>query len=436
MDDLAFELLEQILEQVSFDSNPSVLSKTLRRCCLVSHTWKEIAQPLLFSTFTLYRRYYDLSRLYNTLSAYRHLQGLVKCTWVAPSMLSSAFFVDILREVVSNPQFRDMIIYRDFKYQTQSLIVLPSLISSPYITVLSFYRVTWCPIWMLYQCTSVRELHIYKSSFSGLRSDDAGELVIDKKAGCLLKNPGGDSSCLKDRPHLQHLYLESAESGDIILLKWFLHPDCAFDVSTLKTFHCLDMSNDITLFLLARKLVQRVPSLEELALDPPTDLSEGLGYISPEYPTFDPLPRLRRLKLSLQQEDDINLWPWTIRFLSGLAHPERLEELQLPCTIPDGKMRRWAFRSGWNDLDAFLTSHLDNDGPPGRRRFSNLRRISVSAVRSSNEEDKRQLRGFEAELAQCIPRLKKLGVVQISHSDALGFVKNSDCWYLAPFQKS
>ncbi|TFK70877.1 hypothetical protein BDN72DRAFT_877507 [Pluteus cervinus] len=441
MDTLALELLEDILYRAYKDSSFQDLSATLRNCSLVSRQWKEIAQSLLFSEFLLYGRCYNQIKLHQTLISYPHLRDLVKCIWADIRLFSGMHgldenaVIDLYRQLAFSPRLQHVVLKQKQQLvEPRSFKVFSDLVSSSHLTVLSVYEFRQFPIDILYQCTSVRELHVCRSNFSGFATDSDGALTADTGLG---NNQGGHPSRSAKRPRLLHLYFEVAYGDDIALIKWLLHPDCAFDISDLKTFHVLDMSNDLSSYKLARSLAQRVSSsLEELALDPPTRFSNKEYYLAAEYNTFGPLPHLRCLKLSLQQDEfpSGSLLPWTMQFLSGLSHPERLEELQLPSILSDHVPENMNKDHGWEEFDLFLTASTpstDKD-PNGHRKFLNLNRVRWgSVVLSSDPDDVGPAIKTAEVLPSLLPRLHELGILKVSVSNVIGFLEDSNCWYHA-----
>ncbi|TFK63426.1 hypothetical protein BDN72DRAFT_902417 [Pluteus cervinus] len=452
MDALAPEVLEHILSQVPIDSSPKELSATLSNCSLVSHNWRAIAQPLLFSEFIRYGGHYNPMRLYRTLLSHPRLQDLVKCIWVDTAVLSitsdsdsfigrlqeqqfSRSVIDLFHQLTSRPRPGLHHLIVDFvseELEAQNLKIVASLISSPNLTVLSFTNVISAPIVILYQCPSIRELHLCRCSFSGFDRDGDGHLVRDETSQV---DWAGYPPPSKDRPRLSHLYLESTDIYEIRFIRWFLHLDCAFDISGLKTFHLLDASDEFDSYTLARDLVQKVsPSLEEFAFDPPTAFTDRDIYSSPEYATFDPLPELRTLKLSLQQTgvstgSESSLWTWAIQFMSGLAHPERLEEIQFVCSLAE----RVRDARGWEELDLFLTSVItdpEDEELSGGRKVWNLKRIWFGIVTVSDETTRlKKWESIAAIIPSLVPRIWGLGLVKVSLSNNWGHVHDSDCWY-------
>ncbi|TFK70889.1 hypothetical protein BDN72DRAFT_838419 [Pluteus cervinus] len=435
MDSLAPELLEDILYHVYEDLSASKLSITLRNCSLVSHQWKEIAQPLLFSKLMPYGKRYDQIKLRDTLILYPHLRHLVKCIWLDTDISADISqpdgnsLIDLYRQLISNPRFQHLTLKQlGDNVKPQSYKTICDLVSSSHLTVLSAYTLRQFPIGIFYQCASVRELHLYMSCLSGFKGDGDGGLFGDKTLEFR-----SDRNRSTERPHLLHLYFESAFDDEVTLMKWFLHPDCAFDISELKTFHFLDMSNEVSSYTLARTLVGSVSSsLEDLALDPPTCFSEEDYYNNLDYTRFDPLPHLRRLKFSLQQDEfpEGTLWPWTINVLAGLSYPERLEELELPCILTKYLPENADKNHGWEDLDILLTSStpLEVDEPGRHQNFSNLKSVRFGVVAMSSQTRDEEQRIGEA-LPSLLPRLHGLGILKVSFSTVIGFVEDVDCWY-------
>ncbi|TFK62806.1 hypothetical protein BDN72DRAFT_902936 [Pluteus cervinus] len=441
MDALPRELLEQILCHASSGLNPLGLSATLRNFCFVAHRWKDIAQPLLFSKFTRCGHHYNQIKLLRTLLSCPHLQELVNCMWVEPWMMSDEgdgvrygphsdpdSVLDLYHQLALKPRFNHLVIKWDTGERRQGLHEIPSissLVSSPNLTVISCYRLQGYPIGIFDLCASIRELHLYQSTFSGFYPTGGGRLTRDNE---------WENTLSQTRPRLLRLYVESADSVEAAVLKWFLHPQCAFDISELNTFHYLDASCQLESYERARQIVNRTSStLEDFCYDPPADLGEENTYTSPRYATFDPLPHLRYLKLSLHQDE--NIWSWVLHFLSGLAHPEALEELQLPysLTLPEELI---AFEAnGWERLDSYLTSltFLRDGTSAGHRKFLNLKRVRIGFVSFRwTQNGESRSKNLAEVVPSLVPRCWALGIVEVSSSTVTGFVEDSDCWYHGP----
>ncbi|TFK63425.1 hypothetical protein BDN72DRAFT_963930 [Pluteus cervinus] len=445
MDAIPLELVQHILYQVPGDMDPPELSATLRNCSLVSHNWKEIAQPLLFAEFIRYGPYYDQLKLYRTLFLHPYLRDLVRCIWVDIDILSSLLdsdsdtrlaqasdpqsSLDLFDQLISSPRCYHLIIdFRALFLYPKTSRTVSRFSSQTNLTALSITDYVRDPISILYQFPSLEELHLCRSSFTGFDSGD-GRLIQDNGP-----QTEWTINLSRDRPRLSHLYFESADVYDT--LKWFLHSDCAFDISKLKTFHYLDMSNEFTSYTLARELVQAVSSsLEDLALDPPTTFSQRDIYTSPEICTFNPLPQLRRLKVSLQQD---GLLPWVIHLLSGLVFPDVLEEFELSCPMDDYEVENARKDHHWEELDLLLTSSRssvhsadsEEAGLAGHRKDFHLKIVRFGiVVTDPTEENITRSRDVAAMLPSLLPKLWGLGIVTTSRSGAFGHVKDSDCWY-------
>ncbi len=64
---LATELIGAIFSWICIEFTPDEFSEIFRNCCLVSRTWRAIAQPFLFTEFPLRCRYYNQAAFFKTL---------------------------------------------------------------------------------------------------------------------------------------------------------------------------------------------------------------------------------------------------------------------------------------------------------------------------------------------------------------------------------
>ncbi|TFK69376.1 hypothetical protein BDN72DRAFT_617138 [Pluteus cervinus] len=454
MDMIPLELVEQILHHASSCLNPSDLSSTLRSFCLVSHTWDQIAQPLLFSKFIRYGRSYDQVKLHQTLLSYPHLRDLVECIWVDIGISSSSHWVtsnttdsnldsestlDLYRQLTRNPRFHHIVIknVNPSEAKPRAQEILSSLISSANVTVLSCYRLSRYPIDLFYHCISVRELHLYQSRFSGFERIGVGSLEGVQEGVARRLDENGthqdlSSSRRRRRPTLLYLYLEALQ-GDEDILKWFLHPNCAFDISELKTLDFYDDSCESDSFQRVQEIVARTSSsLEEVGLHPPVYLSEVL--INVDYTTLASLPQLKCLKISLSGDE--NFWPWAIQLLSSLSHPEHIEELQVSYTLgPSGSepLLSDVQAQGWEGLDLCLTAFAPSSAacPTTHRKFLNLKRVVIGlAICEWTTDGKSRSRRLAEAFPVILPRISALIPIKVSFSNVSGFIHNSDCWYI------
>ncbi|TFK63431.1 hypothetical protein BDN72DRAFT_862114 [Pluteus cervinus] len=131
---------------------------------------------------------------------------------------------------------------------------------------------------------------------------------------------------------------------------------------------------------------------------------------------------------------DENLWQWVSQLLSGLAHPENLEELQIPYSLATHEPPEGEEDYIWKELDKLLSSFTPptNGDPTGHRKFSNLKRLRICpfAFPSVVNSKLRPQRLAEL-LPSLLPQMWQSGVLGVSFSSVLvlGFVEDSDCWY-------
>ncbi|TFK69375.1 hypothetical protein BDN72DRAFT_840471 [Pluteus cervinus] len=448
MDIIPPELVEKILHHTSSGLNPSELSSTLRCFCLISHTCKQIAQHLLFSKFIRYGCSYNQIKLHQTLLSYPHLRDLVECIWVDIGISSSSSTqvtsnttdlnldsestLDLYRQLTRSPRFHHIVIKGSFEAKPRAQEILSSLVSSANVTVLSCYRLSRYHIDLFYHCISVRELHLYYSSFSGLERLREGILEGVGGMVCRLDDNGTrqnlSSNCR--RPRLSHLCIEPWK-GDEDILMWFLHPNCAFDLSELKTLDVYDESGACQ--KLQELITHTSSSLEKVGLQPPVYFFGML--VDVDDVTFPSLPRLRCLKICIDGQG--NLWHRAIiKLLSSVSHPEHLEELQLSYTLaPSGSEPRLPGDQmlGWKTLDLCLTAFAPSSAadPTLHWKFLNLKKVIIGLVaRKWAGRGEIRSRKLAEVLPEILPRLSALNLVEVSFSNYSGFIHNSDCWHI------
>ncbi|TFK60701.1 hypothetical protein BDN72DRAFT_501189 [Pluteus cervinus] len=270
MDPLAPELIGLIFQHIITDCDPRELANTFRTCCLVSRKWREIAQPLLFSEYPRFREH-SSEELFRILDNQPHLQPHIKNLWIHTEVwFEEPLYKDMFRRLA--PRLRTLVVTNQVTGGILGGIPLPiseaiiSCLSTNILTSLSFSEVIGFPISIFYQLPCLRELHLHASTPAGFSIHDAdGKLKFEFYSTPRL---GG----LK--PKLFHLFIEDANSDQINILDWFIHVECAFDVSELKTFHGFESPDSVwqALYIstIRQKFVKFVSSsLQNLALSEP-----------------------------------------------------------------------------------------------------------------------------------------------------------------------
>ncbi|TFK60700.1 hypothetical protein BDN72DRAFT_850295 [Pluteus cervinus] len=411
MDPLAPELINLIFQHVQDDYDSRELADVLRNCCLVSHGWREIAQPILFSEYPRFRQHPN-KELFQTLHQQPHLQSHIKNLCIQTKLwFELPIYETVFCELA--PGLKTLVITNQWTGGTPLPIAeaIVSCLSTNILTGLSFSGVTSFPISIFYQLPHLRDLHLHASTISGFS-------VEDGKLGLEYEPTPTRSEGLK--PKLDRLFIEEASLEQIRVLHWFMSADCAFDLSELKTFYGFEsprvMGPGLEIYTICQKFVNFVASsLLNLALDPnPAVLADPVWF------KFEPLPHLRSIRLSLQNDyyPLINLLPWVTNVLNSLSHPTQLEYLDLPCRFYGEGPIDLDPSLGWHQLDNFLVSG----------RFPNFKRVSFGAVRVFPHENDR-MDAIVNGIPFLLPRLSEKGLVIVTNSPVIGYLSRRDCWY-------
>ncbi|TFK63430.1 hypothetical protein BDN72DRAFT_963934 [Pluteus cervinus] len=437
---LPVELIHLIFRIICSCISIPELADELGRLSLACREWADIAQSLLLSVYVRHGCQYQQDRLLKTLLSSPHLVGKVNSFWENPRILSAdpvAFNLTAIRnlyqELASSRNMKELILtLRDSTFPSN---VHSILLSSTNLTSLSLFEVNHFPVQLLYQCTSLRHLHLVNAGFSG----------FNKASGTLDDSSRVDSGppAPIQRPYLSDLYIEVVEK-DPAIMAWFLNHECAFDISQLRAFHCLDIIH-IETYTLAQSLIRLTSTtLEELALSPPYMFTNPTEVDSGKYNGFGhPLPNLRRLKLPLQHNfsDQASHFFWAAAFLSNLSNPERLEELDIPCIFHGDGLYRPNPDHGWDTFNAVFSpnadgswAHFDPDIKQMPFKFPNLKIVRLGVIRlSSGLPAKHRTDRFVGVVDRLLRNISMTELLKVSVSNEPGYVDNSECWYHAPF---
>ncbi|TFK70119.1 hypothetical protein BDN72DRAFT_839427 [Pluteus cervinus] len=268
---LPFELIEVILKNLY--TNPFSKPACLAACSLVCRGWRPIAQALFFSEVSIpdgpNRPPVQPGQddLYPWSTENPNLQLYVRRLWIRSLQESR-----IGKLASSLPNLEQLVIFDPSKLDGNETIpsrIMDSLyenIHSNHLTSLCISNVVDFPVHTFYLCSSLRELKIRGTSFEGLRADT--HTFEHEESLDYARSLDPDPS---PRPRLQSLHLSISSPGSVGIFLWLLTPGCAFDLSELKTLHCLDRTDAIACFSRVVRLVDFVSSsLEDLMVDPPT----------------------------------------------------------------------------------------------------------------------------------------------------------------------
>ncbi|TFK60702.1 hypothetical protein BDN72DRAFT_850297, partial [Pluteus cervinus] len=312
------------------------------------------------------------------------------------------------------PNLRSLVIWNQFsgQFSLHIYLKLESYLSSNQLTALSISKSVGFLLTIFYHLPSLLQLRLHASTLVGFSTVD----------GTPEFEPVSTWS-QSSRPKLRYLSIEDASAEQMNVLKWFMDPICAFDVSELKTFHALELTKDgesIAAYSICQTFVKFISSsLQNLALDPSTGV-----LLDAKWFKFDPIPQLHSIKLSLQHDPFPfrNFLPWTADVLASLSHSEKLEYLDIPCTFAGehGHGIRLDSSQGWYALDNVLLS----------RRFSNLKGVTFGVVTAGAMTSERErLSTIVEAIPKLLPGLSDRGVLTVTNSPILGYVSSRDCWY-------
>ncbi|TFK71594.1 hypothetical protein BDN72DRAFT_837492 [Pluteus cervinus] len=426
MVELQPELVDIVLKQlITIDTPLTEVSSALLSCCLVSHTWRAFAQPLLFSEVLRRSSRFEhhSERLIETLSRYEYLNNYVKSLSVDVGDLSEPSRSCLLKLI---PRVQELVVVAP-----SSPIVMPDsafaelwVNSTPFscLTTLCLQMVDMFPIDIFYHVPALKRLHLIEAGMSGFSGKDG--------------TPNTGLSIPRERPKLTDLYIFSQlEAHDMDILAWFLHPQCAFDLSDLSTCHVIDCADyPVRNFHRSGPFLQSVctPKLRNLGFAPPSHLLEKHDNL-PIYEAFRNLPNLQSVKLVLEEPSEhvnryISVISWVaLYFLPKLSHPERLQELLIPLSFCNSTLDAVRRVPGWDSLDAVLGSEGSS--------FRNLDRVHFALLRL---EDRTRsyimdpMMAFQPTIPLLLPCLSQRGLLQVGLSPLEGYISENERRYESP----
>ncbi|TFK71589.1 hypothetical protein BDN72DRAFT_958008 [Pluteus cervinus] len=433
MAELQPELVDLVLKHlITLDTPLNEVAPALLNCCLVSHTWRAFAQPLLFSE--VLRRYptRGLSKLSDklvgTLSTRSYLTKYITSLVVDIGDLSD----------LSRKRLFDLIphVHELFLVARSSPTVKPDLNlahmwanirPSSRLTTLCLSTVDDIPIEILYHLSALKRLHLI----------DVGMRDVSREDGSL----DSDFCPVETKTiKLSDLYFfTQLEPTDINLLHWFLNPQCAFDLSELSTCHIIyipsnpdsDKHNQVLIEQFFLSVNTHV--IRDIAFAPPPNLlSEESNF--PRYEAFRNFSSLRSVKLVLDESSktEKTFIEWVVlHFLPQLPHPDQLEELLIPLSFGDDASYDASLASsGWSSLDSLLS--LDSG------TFSNLNRVQIVLYHPKKQNIYLRYHidaiTFKRSIRSLLPRLDEKGILQVGFSPLHGFMSRSERRYECPFE--
>ncbi|TFK71600.1 hypothetical protein BDN72DRAFT_895570 [Pluteus cervinus] len=416
MAELQPELVDLVIKHITTADNPlDEVTSTLLNSCLVSHTWRTIAQPMLFAEVPRRSPAKGLARfsdrLFGTLSRYEYLKGYITSLAVDVgdlAHLSRKRLFDLI------PQIHELVLVTrsssSLNTDTGLVEMWANINPSTRLTTICVTTVNKFPIDIFYYAAALKRLHLIDVGFIGFSSTDG--------------SPISNLSAQTQRAKLSDLYLFSQlDKQDIRILSWFLHPQCAFDFSELSTCHIIytpfppDTQPKPESHLLIERFLQSLntPVIRDIGFCPPrTLLKEEADF--PRYQIFHNLPSLQSVKVALDEavQSDQSLIQWVVsQFLPQLSHPERLEELLIPLSFGHDTSYNTSKASlGWDSLDTLLSSDF---GP-----FLNLRRVHVAIhdpTRVTYPQDHLEMmQALKHTITQLLPQLHERNILRVTLS--------------------
>ncbi|TFK70706.1 hypothetical protein BDN72DRAFT_838645 [Pluteus cervinus] len=339
MQDLPTDVVEEFMLHLNGEITERLRRARLLPCCLVSRSWRAIAQPLLFSRVVIdcRSRKEELDPVYKTVSENPHLRSYIQALWINNLGLPSLKTFEALGPLL--PRLGQLRIHTcDYPESSAPALerVFLTMFASERLTSLSFLDVA-IPVGLFSHCTALRELDLREATFHGM--DD----------------PVPTKTTHRPKLRLQSLCVFSTKMEHVEVMEWFLTSRCPFDWSDLRTL-CISERSDLPRGheVLCQFVEHVSPSLENLLFDPP--LQCCLIPPTADIPTF-PRLNLRIAALGVREElvEDQNPIPWMMDFLSRLPHPRTVQEIYFHGSMKHNvEAEEWG--DSWMKLDALLTS--------------------------------------------------------------------------------
>ncbi|TFK70112.1 hypothetical protein BDN72DRAFT_877983 [Pluteus cervinus] len=414
---LPLELVEVILEHLFGEYDLCAPPVALYKCSLVSQSWRHIAQSIMLSEITLPA--FDANNHHVDFDTFKKDPVLLQC--VRHLFIMEHNWPEIANILPTFPNLRriaiieEILTHTPFQAPVHTFTQVADRLTSIYLGYLYCF-----PAQIFNHCSSLRELRTLNMNF--LFSD--------------LKGSDSDASLNKARlrPRLHLLEIAVGNEDETEILSWFLRPECAFDLSELKTLHILDRTCEAPVHRMAQILVEFVaPTIHDLALTSPT-LDETIDhYITPESLSYmKNLLSIRSVRLPvIQYGDDIaktNPIPWVVAFLSNLPRPEYLERVDIPSTTAletsdediqnlDKKVESY----GLQMLDSLLSSS----------KFPTLKRVNFGSAAFAADDIDGPARSpilerlYEARL----PHLSERDMLHFVYCKVTDYLTEAECWW-------
>ncbi|TFK62512.1 hypothetical protein BDN72DRAFT_964487 [Pluteus cervinus] len=403
------ELILEIIYKVVECCTPIELAAALRSCSLVCELWRVCAQPLLYSRFARYKLCYHNSQLIRALLASERTQGYTKCLWIGDNWSTrNGPEEELLFKLL--PQLRDLGIWDTGFTKLQASGSLHRFaIASAQITCLQIQCLDDFPVDLFDHWIALKELKIDNSVLDGF-SRISGK-------------PANFSQETRVRPHIQTLQIDIFRSREISTLAWLMHPECALDISSLKTLHLgdyLDWMSGDEIRLMREFIAFCSLTVEELLVGvrPGRDFDIELPHI---------LSHVRVLRFQLlESEGDI---PETFRtalpritgFLSIFGpHPDNLQEVWIPGVSlyhEGGKLDDKVLKA-YQELAARLV------------KFKNLRKLWIVYYEEDNKLSEEEVEaGLRQVLSGVYERLNPIFVQIVFQNYGRYAFDNSEIWH-------
>ncbi|TFK70707.1 hypothetical protein BDN72DRAFT_838646 [Pluteus cervinus] len=369
MVDIPVDILQEFIAYLHTEKNDTNRRKHLLSCCLVSHYWKSIAQPILFSRVILRTKSSERTELFaEAITQFPHLQRLVVALWLEGPFHECPKLKQIAEALQTLQQIRIHI--GDIPRPIALIPVLPGLLRSERLTSLSILDVP-IPVRLLNQCISLRELELREATLTGV--DEA------------LNSP---AIIRTNRPRLKLLSFFARKIAETRILKWLMStPHCLLDVSQVEIVLLSDRSGTVEGHQIYCDFLRYIaPSVRILFLDPPLEYSD----IPPSLhmPPFPGMTDIRVVSLGMRENyySACNPLPWMVDFLGNIPCPHLIEEVYIHGALeselskeePDSLQQGWP--ESWASLDTSLTSS----------RFGHVKKIHMYLYDEFPSQEKRE----------------------------------------------
>ncbi|TFK70151.1 hypothetical protein BDN72DRAFT_839463 [Pluteus cervinus] len=357
----------------------------LKNCCLVSHTWRSIAQPLLFSVINLRPHSEATESFARIVTQFPKLIGYVDFFGISGRICDPCeAAIDVAHIVATrNPRALEVgwtihEISRRARLYPSYLAVLPGLLASTRLTFLHLHRIRDFPATLFRHCAVLKELVLESCSFSQMGQPASPPLI----------------AMTRQKLHSLTLRAGRFSVDETCILEWFTQPYCTLDLSELKMFVNSSMPFNDASPVICQFIRTFGQSFEAISIDPVH------VYLARRPATRSipfPVEQLRKLEsltilMLLAVSSRTHLLSWTVNLLYNLPEPNHLTRLVFDCLFySPGGTRRDVEIGEWEEIDKILCLPA----------FANLKSLVIIC---DNEKDDVLYERLKVNLLSLLPR--------------------------------